>query len=72
MEWRGIICVDDDGSRRRGAAGSRRWMRDQGRVKRGGDVDGRPGKVDTLIPVLMLGERKTAAADSRACACGAR
>ena len=41
---------------------------DGGAVWRRGGVDGRPDKVDALIPILKMGSRKMAAAASGACA----
>ena len=55
MKWCFIYCIDDGGSRRRGAAGYRCWMYVVGLAQGGsavwhrGDVDGRPGKVFASI-----------------------
>jgi hypothetical protein len=52
-----IYHVDVDDSRRRGAAGYRRRARTAGRVQDGGavwrhgDIDGRSGKVNAVIPL---------------------
>ena len=68
-----IYHVDDGKSWRRGATRYRRRARDDGRAQDGGaiwhlgDIDGRPGKVNVMIP-LEDGLRKTAVATSVACA----
>lgn len=72
-----MYCIDDDGARQRGAVGSRRQACLYGQAQGGGtvwlrgDVDGRPGNISALIPVLKMGRRKMVAVDSQACTCGA-
>ena len=78
VERRFIFCIDDDETWRHGAAGSQQRMRDNGCAQGGGvvwhhgDVDGRPGKVNTLITVLKIDQRKTVVAASIACASSVR
>ena len=68
-----IYHVYVDESRRHGAAGYRGRTRDHGHVQDGGAVwrhggiDGRPGKVNAMIP-LEDGSRNTAVVTSVACA----
>ena len=65
--WSGVVeercyiyCKADGGSRRHGAAGSRRWPRGDERAQGGGpvwhrgDIDGRPDKDNALVPVLKM------------------
>ena len=68
-----VYHVGVDDSRRCGAAGYQRRARFAGRVQDGGavwclgDIDGRHGKVNAMIP-LGDGSRKTAVAISAVCA----